>query len=245
MRNLPNKEFTRKELYDLLNYSKIDKGCEAVVCEGHNELSAYKIFVKDLDITPMSDNKEKKINSLYQLDLDYSTKILSTMSCEGDLIGYEMISDPDLKAYKIWDLPFSNDEMLYYLKQTRMILDYMRSKGVIYADFDPRNILYDRSSGLIMLCDMDNVEVDGCPVDVVPWDLQEYHVTRGIDYGVHPYMHNSLLLRVMSEDVYSMDYKAKKRKYFKRSGFRTLDSMLHPESFDNKYLIDHIKKLNR
>lgn len=245
MRNLPNKDFTRKELYDLLNYSKIDKGCEAVVCEGPTEYSAYKIFVKDLDISPMSDNKEKKINLLYQLDLDYSTKILSTMSCEGNLFGFEMISDPDLKAYKIWDLPFPRDEMLYYLKQTRMILDYMRSNGVLYADFDPRNVLFDRKTGLILFCDMDNAGVDNLPVDVTPWDLYEYKEARGLDFGVHPYMHNSLLLKTLSEDMYTMNFNSQRRKYFKRSGFKTLDSMLDPTKFDDKYLIDHIKKLNR
>ncbi len=244
MRNLPNKNLTVDEVYHLLNCCRISKGGEAVVCEGSSDYSVYKLFTKEFQFAPMSENKEKKIELLYQLDLDFSTKILSTLSCKGNLIGYEMTSDPCFDTYKLHDLIIDSDELLHYLKRTREILDYFRSKGVIYLDFDPRNTLINRGNGEIMFCDMDNVEVGGYSVDAVPWEAYEYKETRGIDYGIHPFMHNVILLRALNEDTFSIKYSKNKRKYFKLSAYKTLHSMMHPIYFDDVYLIDHIKKLN-
>ena len=91
---------------------------------------------------------------------------------------------------------------------------------------------------------MDNVDVGGYPVNAVPWDVYEYKQLRGIDYGIHPYMHNVVLLRALSEDIYTIS-NSSRRKHFKLSGYKILSSMQQPEYFNDGYLIDHIKKLNR
>ena len=244
MGNLPDKKLSVNEVYYLLNCCKISKGGEAVVCEGSSDYSVYKLFTKDFQFAPMSENKEKKITFLHQLDLDYSNKILSSLSCNGQIIGYEATTDPFFDTYKLHDLIIDDEELLHYLKRTREILDYFRSKGVIYVDFDPRNTLINRSNGEIMFCDMDNVEVGGYPVDAVPWDAYEYKQLRGIDYGIHPYMHNVVLLRALSEDIYTIS-NSSMRRHFKLGAYRTLKSMQQPEYFNDGYLIDYIKKPNR
>ena len=119
MQRLPNKELTYEQIIHLLNYYKISKGSEAVVCEGPTDYSVYKIFVENFDVAEMLDNKEKKVNLIYQADLDFSTKILSTISCNGKLVGYEMSSKPFLMSYKIETLLFDNEELLHYFKQTK------------------------------------------------------------------------------------------------------------------------------
>ena len=245
MGNLPNKKFTEEEIYRILNYYKISKGGEAVVCEGPTDFSVYKIFTENMMIAPMSENKEKKIELLHQLDLDHSNKVLSTISCNGELVGYEASTSPYLQAYKAHELYLDDEELLYYLKRTRDVLEYFKSKGVIYADFDTRNVLFDRHTGEIMFCDMDNVEVGGYKIDLLPWDLHEYSETRGIDYGVHPYMHNILLLRLINEDIYTMSAFLNRFKHFRRGAYPILNTMLYPEDFNDKYLVDYVKRLNR
>ena len=244
MQRLPNKELTYEQIIHLLNYYKISKGAEAVVCEGPTDYSVYKIFVENFDVAEMPDNKEKKVNLIYQADLDFSTKILSTISCNGKLVGYEMSSKPFLMSYKIETLLFDNEELLHYFKQTKKILEYFKSKGIIYGDFDPRNILIDRRTGEIMFCDMDNIEIEGCPMDIIPWDLYDYKENRGIDFGVHPYMHNIILLKTLSEDIYTINPFTRKR-LFHRPSKAIIESMKDVESFNDKYLIDYVKKLSR
>lgn len=244
MQRLPNKELSREQLLHLLNYYKISKGGEAVVCEGPTDYSAYKIFVENMEIKPMSDNKEQKVNLVYQADLDFSTKILSTISCNGELVGYEMASNPFWNAYKFHDFILDEEELLYFFKRTRDILEYLKSKDVIYADFDPRNVLINRGNGDIIFCDMDNVSIGGYPCDVLPWDLYEYKNIRGIDYGVHPFMHNINLLKALNEDVYTIQ-PFTRYKLFRRPAKAIIESMKEVEDFNEGYLIDHIKKLSR
>lgn len=245
MQRLPNKELTYEQIMHLLNYYKISKGGEAVVCEGPTDYSAYKIFVENMEIKPMSDNKEQKVNLVYQADLDFSTKILSTISCNGELVGYEMASNPFWNAYKFSELIFDEEELLYFFKRTRDILEYLKSKDIIYADFDPRNVLINRGNGDIIFCDMDNVAIGDYKIDLLPWDLHEYSEKRGIDYGVHPYMHNVLLLRLINEDIYTMSNSFNRFRHFKKGANPILGTMLYPEDFNDKYLIDYVKRLNR
>ena len=92
---------------------------------------------------------------------------------------------------------------------------------------------------------MDNVDVGGYPVNAVPWDVYEYKQLRGIDYGIHPYMHNILLLRLINEDIYTMSAFLNRFKHFRRGAYPILDTMLYLEDFNDKYLVDYVKRLNR
>ena len=144
MNGIPNIELTEKQVYELLSKNKIFSGGEAIICENDSPFSLYKIFYDHERILPIGINKVKKINELYKMQLDYSVKPLATISLNDVIIGYEMTSDFDLESYKLYQL--TGDELLYFLKQTKHILEYFLNHGIIYGDIDPRNILFNRKT---------------------------------------------------------------------------------------------------
>lgn len=240
---LKNKNLTREELNHIMQYSKLYKGGESIICEGKNEFSVIKLFAENGTLIPMSDNKEKKLNLLYQMNPDYSTKVLSTISCNGTLVGFEQSSNPDYITLKQLNIMYFKD-MLYQLRKIKEILEYFSSIGIIYGDLALRNILINTETGELVFCDMDNTQIDDYKMDLVPSELYEYKELRGIDFGVHPYQHNNLLLRALYEDIYTIAPRTIRRT-FKRPARKIIDTMLTPEFYTDEYLIDHIKKLNR
>ena len=239
MRNIPCIKLSEDELKYITSNQKIFFGAEGIICESNSPYTLYKLFPNSRDTYLMSDNKEKKILRLFDLDLDYITKPLSLISFNGDIIGYEMVSGYDFCAYK--DYQLDKDELVYLLKETKKILEYFDSKDVIYGDLEFRNILFNRFTKEIMFCDMDNVQVGELSMDVIPFGLMEYESVRGIDEGVHPFMHNRLTLRSFDLDPYcSTKYDLKR--HFKRGAFSVFKSMKDPNDFDSQYLISYIKK---
>lgn len=92
MKIMPNIKLTQEEYEQIATQNKIAFGGERIICKGENPNSLYKIFVEYDTITPvgMSDNKHEKIKELYQRQLEHAVQPLSTISLNGDLIGYEM-----------------------------------------------------------------------------------------------------------------------------------------------------------
>lgn len=242
MKSLPNKELSDVEIYGTLLKGKIAAGAEATICESDKSYSVYKIFTENGRILKMGTNKEEKINMLYQKDLDFSTKILSTISYHGFLVGYEMSYDDDLISHSEYKLIVDKQELLYFLRKTKEILEYFKENDVLYGDVACRNILFNRSTGEIAFCDMDNVKIGYHQIDTMPMDLFDYEDRRGIDYGVHPYMHNKMMLNLFGYDVYCMSAWEVK-KLFKKPAHEIIATMIMPEDFNEGYLIDHVRKL--
>ena len=119
------------------------------------------------------------------------------------------------------------EEVRQLLKETKKVLEYFTSKGIIYGDMEPRNILFNRGTGEVKFCDMDNIQIDNCKIDVFPYSLIEYNETRGIDDGVHPYMHNRLVLGAFDLDMYCSSKYALK-KVFKTLCFPVISNPLPP-----------------
>ena len=242
MKSLPNRELNDVEIYGALLKGKIDTGAEATICESDKSYSVYKIFTENGRILHMGTNKEEKINMLYQKDLDFSTKILSTISYHGFLVGYEMSYDEDLISHPEYKLVVDKQELLYFLRKSKEILEYFKENDILYGDVACRNILFNRVTGEMAFCDMDNVKIGYHQIDTMPMDLFDYEDRRGIDYGVHPYMHNKMLLNMIGYDEFCADpYLFKK--YLKLCTRNTIASMIKPEEFDEKYLIDYVRKL--
>ena len=242
MKCLPNKKLSEKEILASLLRGKLYGGAEACICESDKEYSVYKIFAENGVILPMGDNKEKKINLLYERDLDYTTKILSTLSYNGEIVGYEMLYDEDLISVPSYNLIFNTKDVIYFLKKTKDILEYFKDKDLLYGDVAVRNILFNRKTGEIVFCDIDNVQLDQYKMDILPFDLFDYRDRRGIDYGVHPYMHNKMLLGLFGYDEFCTDARLF-RKYLKFGAKNVIVSMIKPEEFDERYLVDYIRKL--
>lgn len=239
MKRIPNIKLTEKQVQELLTRHKLVTGGEATICDGDNPYTLYKLFSEYGIPKPMGDNKEKKIISLYQEDLDYSVRPVSTISLNDMIIGYEMINEYDFDNFKLYQL--SRDELLYFLKESKRILEYFSNKGIIYGDVEPRNILFNRYTGEIKFCDMDNTQIGIYPMDKLPYSLIEYDKMRGIDNGVHPYMHNIMTLRAFELDLYCSS-KSDVKKVFERHANSIIKSMRDPREFNDEYIVTYMKK---
>lgn len=239
MKLIPNIELTDEQIKELTTLYRITKGSEAAICEGITNGTIAKIFTKHNEIIPCSDNKEKKIVELYNMQLDYSTIPVRTISYKGNIVGYEMTTNPYYDTYKDYSLTLQEERQL--LLKTRQVLEYFKSKGIIYGDIELRNILFNRETGDVIFCDMDNVHLDKYPMDLRPSTLEHYYLSRDMDEGVHPYMHNLLTLRLHDLGPYSNYFEL--RRTFTKSAIPIIHSMKEPSDFINQYVIDHIKKL--
>lgn len=239
MNRIPNIKLNKNQVHELLTRHKLVTGGEATICEADNPYTLYKLFSNLGVPKAMGENKEKKIIELYQEDIDYSVRPVSTISLNDIIIGYEMTNEYDLECYKLYQL--SNEELLYLLKESKRILEYFSSKGIIYGDIEPRNILFNRYTGEIKFCDMDNTQIGEYKMDKLPYSLIEYDKIRGIDDGVHPYMHNRMTLRAFELDLYCSS-KSDVKKVFKRHANDIIKSMRDPREFNDEYIVTYIKK---
>lgn len=237
---IPNKKITEDEFHDLITWRKLTHGGEGFICESDNPYSLYKIFSHLDKPKPMGENKEKKIELLHELKPDFSIQPISTISLNDVIIGYEMTTDFGLETYKPYQL--SPEELKYFLTKTKDILEYFSSLGIIYGDVEPRNILFDRNTGDIKFCDMDNISINNLPIDTMPFNLQFYEANRQIDSSVHPFMHNIMTLRALGLDLYWASI-FDLRKQFKRPAIKTVRSMSKPKEFNNEYIVQYMKKL--
>ena len=238
MRLMPNIKLTEEDFRQKIKYYKLCTGGEATVCEGSNYGTVYKLFSENGNPKPMGDNKEKKIIELYEKQLDYSTIPVSTISVDDMIVGYEMITDYDMKDYDWYQLPV--EQLLFILKKSKDILQYFLSKDVIYCDVALRNILFNPSTGEIMFCDMDNTQIGDLKIDLMPFGLAEYKSVRGIDAQAVAYAHN-----IMTLNAYGIDYWCSRDReighLFKRPAKKIIKSMAKPAKFNGEYVIDYKK----
>ena len=236
---IPNKAITRDQFYTILDYQKLFDGGEATICESDTPFSVYKLFSHCSKPIAMPENKVKKISRLYDMQPLHSVTPLCTISLDDVIVGYEMSSDIDLTRAQIEYLPI--EEKLYFLNKTKEILEYFTSLGIIYGDVAPRNILFDRNTGRIEFCDMDNIAWDDLPMDLLPNNVVDYNASRTIDKNLHPYMHNLMTLRSFGIDQYWATPK-ELRQHFKRPARKTIKSMKDPADFNNEYIVQYLKK---
>ena len=239
MKRLPNIELDTEQINELTTAYKITRGGEATICEGIKSGTVAKIFTKHGLVIPMGDNKEKKIIRLYEEQLEYSTIPVRTISYKGQLVGYEMTTDPFYNTYKKYGLTIPEQKQL--LIKSKQVLEYFQSKGIIYGDVELRNILFNRETGEVIFCDMDNTQIGDLPIDVRTSRLGQYYLAKSIiDEGVHPFMHNYLTLRLYDLDPYCTRFAINKQ--FHKPASKIAHSMKQPVDFIPDYVIKYIKK---
>ena len=121
MRVMPNKKLSLEELDIMLFDKRFNYGGEAIVLRSPNPNTLYKIFVYPSTDLPerVSSNKERKIIELYQRQLEGAVQPISTLSLNGDLIGYEMTYEPG--DIPLLNLDLSQEEKMYVYKFIFMV----------------------------------------------------------------------------------------------------------------------------
>lgn len=249
MSKLPNTKLSDRELWGMINDKLFGYGGEAVVCKNNNPHTLYKIFTRTGTNIPegMSENKFQKILRLHENPVEHLVRPIGTISNQGVLIGYEMTYDQDDQA--LINKITSYDEKKYYLKETQKILDYLNERDIIYGDIKDDNVLINEKTGLITLCDIDNIQIEELPIDLMNYALEQYYDQVGeIDDKVDAYMHNLFFLEQLRYE--GLSYAAILRRLaarpimpeFPEEVQEIIDTLIYPEDFKGEYAIQYIKK---
>ena len=245
---MPNIKITEADFQILRHAGEVATGGEATICRSDHPDTLFKIFLGTDEHLPgiMNDNKYKKILNQYNNPLEHSVRPLSTISLNGELVGYEMTYDAD---DEILSSTLPRSELIEYLRQTKNILEYYASKDIIYGDIKRNNILVNRKTQTAKFCDMDNIQLGEYPIDLVGYDLACFRNDHGIiDDTTDAYFHNLLTLEQLTypeKSFQSILYTLSRRNYPKRyqkSARRILDSMVRAENFQGEYVIQYVKK---
>lgn len=249
MKRLPNIKLTDQELDLLIEDNRFDFGSEAIICKNNNPHSLYKIFVFPGSDQPeqMSYNKFKKINYYYHNDIKGTVKPLSTLENNGILIGYEL--DFDEEETSLLDCCIEEDEKLFYLQQSKELLEYYATKDITYGDVTPDNLLINHRTKKVRFCDIDNTRVGAYPIDIMGNVLTEYCCERGtFDAKADAYMHNLMTLERLY--FHNLAYRqithqlrdSNVASNLNEEAKRIVESMCYPKNFQGEYLISHIKQ---
>ena len=258
MRTLPNLKLTEKEI-NLLLQNPISDGSEGIICQGTNQTTVYKFFFGENkntmprvihrieELTDMVDNKHKKIQRLHQKSVEGIVKPISSITCNDHLLGYEMTTDEQyttLLNFLKQKNP-SQEETIAILKAVKERLQYFSQQDIIYGDVALRNILIDKNDPRqITFCDIDNMQVERYPIDLIPRDAREYHYKRGIDEKLDAYMHNYMIISALKLNFELIDFYCMPELIpyeFHEEIAPTILSMENPEYFTGQYIIDYVK----
>lgn len=256
MQNLPNIKLTEQELKMILE-RKLNYGGESYICLGSNYDTLYKLFrnprlcgtelydgtyIPDVtELIKMSDNKFQKLKRLHELQLKHVVLPLSTISFNGELIGYEMVKKTNM--YPIWFGILKEDEIIHYLNQIREILEYFAKHDITYGDIKERNILHSIATREIVFCDMDNVQIEEYPIDVLDYELDFYLNNGGSKKYIDAYMHSLMTLEALELCIGDLDENQKEFKaFFTKKGISIIESLIKPSEYKGEYISRYIKK---
>ena len=249
MKRMPNIVLTADEYEIICATAKWFSGGEANIYLSNKPNTLFKIFNDDEGniTTGMSDNKLNKIILQYATPLDYSVHPLSTISYNGQLIGYEMTYDDEECCLAAIRPP--RQEMIHYLEQLKTALEYYAERDITYGDIADRNILINRKTGKVRFCDMDNIRMGEYPIDLESYDLACFKQGRGcIDDTTHAYLHNLLTIQqLLCKDSQFQDsiYKLSQKRHpkgFQKAAYPIFDSMVPEKDFTGEYVIPYVKK---
>ena len=249
MKRMPNIKLTRKEYDQIAKNQRFDKGCEGIICQGFRDDTLYKIFVEYDTIEPIQlpDNKHKKILSLYERNIDHTVQPVSTISLDGQLIGYEITHDKD--DINLDTISLSRKLMIQSLKESRNILRYFDSQDITFVDVKGSNILVNRKNHQVTFCDIDNMRVGQYPVDLLNDYVDSFIETESdIDGKVDAYMHNLLTIQKLQKP--KLDYNkiicnieaGKYKGLSEKDVASIIDGMDSYSNFTGEYIIEYIKR---
>lgn len=255
-------KISEKELnYILSNCDGNDHGSEGIIIKQDDKRNVRKIFFDHFGLLypteektgRIRENKLSKLDKLYQINnFDNDVKVSNSVSCNGKLVGYDMVSDKI--NYPYVTAPLLRDEKIKFLKQIKKKLEYFHGLGIVFGDVRNGNILIDKRKKNISFCDLDNIQIDRNPIDlinryIIDFPNKDLLVDKKADY----YMYNLLLLNELLYEHYDYEHILKKISsnldfdkdidLFNETGITNIKKMVNVKNkYTGGYLIDNLKK---
>lgn len=240
-----NIEITTDMLFEL-NKNRLSNGIESYIYKLDSDY-IYKILK-----TPNKEeleNKLAKIVKLQKLGISFLTTPIATLSYQNEFIGYQMAYDENDLNWSQIDM--SKDEKVRYLKQLKDKLFILEEYGILYIDIKKENILINKATGNLKLCDIDSVQIGNLKADMFRY-VATY--LRGddllFDSSIHAFMHNIYTLDVL-EDIDSIYFQEdlnilsdiQPLKSFNEQQKPIIENMvkLKKKEICNRYLIDNLR----
>lgn len=125
-------------------------------------------------------------------------KILSSLSYEGRLVGYDMTYDENAVDLLTVELPIL--EKVFYWIMAQQKLEYFHELGIVFGDVKSNNILINPKKKSLSFCDLDNIQMGNYPMDC----CSDYLISFADDDGFVPeevdrYMYNLMLLSELEQ----------------------------------------------
>ena len=194
---LNNIKLSKKEVFALRD-KKINYGGESIIVRPNIPNTIYKLYRESVS-QEERENKHKKLELVKERNLNFTTKPQSVITCEDKIVGHAY--DYDKEDMPMLLFPLTTEEKISYLRRIKLILNYFKRNGIIFADLKCDNILINRVTGKIKFCDMDSIQIDNLKTSINEEFLLQAFKDGLLDEKVHVYLHNLMIIDELLTDT--------------------------------------------
>ena len=187
---LDNIQLSKREVLRLRE-KKINYGGESIIVRPDIPNTIFKLYRQSVS-DKERENKHQKLELIDSKDIKFITKPQGVLTCEDRIVGHAYDYDRDDISFLL--APLSLEEKILSLRRIKMILNYLKRNGIIFADLKSDNILINPQTGKIKFCDMDSVQIDGLKTSIHEEYLLPLFKDGMLDERVHVYLHNLMVI---------------------------------------------------
>lgn len=224
------------------NYIYLLYGYESEIFLYNND-KIMKIF--KTDDRNVLNNKLQKLKYLHTLNTNDVLPI-DLIYIDGIFKGYTSILKKEF--YHIDSLKQNKKIRYYILNEVLKKLKYYHSLGITFGDLNPHNILYNKKTNEVILCDLDNVSINELNFDVVNNYQDDYLYHYKTKENMDEFIFNILTVSYIQKIYYAYTLN-----YLRINGLHGLlnskeNSIIskqmyqYSKDFNGDLFLDHIKK---
>ena len=187
---LDNIQLSKREVLRLRE-KKINYGGESIIVRPDIPNTIFKLYRQSVS-DKERENKHQKLELIDSKDIKFITKPQGVLTCEDRIVGHAYDYDRDDISFLL--APLSLEEKILSLRRIKMILNYFKRNGIIFADLKSDNSLINPQTGKIKFCDMDSVQIDGLKTSIHEEYLLPLFKDGMLDERVHVYLHNLMVI---------------------------------------------------